>query len=157
MKATGALLCSTVLAIGGALAADQSADRAIGRQLDQLKYTYEVDADGDYKLVFDTEDGRTQLIFVRSNVETFGAHHVREIWSPAYRARGAQFPAPVANRLLEASNESKLGSWVKQGDTAMFVVKLDADASVQSLSDALDAALRTADAMERELTSEDEF
>ena len=157
MKGCMAQACWLALGLSGAALAETAADRAVGRQLDQLKYTYEVDNDGDYKLVFDTDKGRTQLVFVRSAVETFGAHHVREIWSPAYRTRTSQFPAPVANRLLEASNESKLGSWVKQGDTAMFVVKLDADASVQSLSDALDAAIRTADTMELELTSEDEF
>jgi hypothetical protein len=156
-------VCAATLSLGclltgGALAdTPEGADRAVGRHLDALDYTYEVDDDGDYKMVFDIEGGRTQLVFVRSSVETFGTHHVREIWSPAYRAPSPQFPALVANRLLEASNSSKLGSWVKQGDTAMFVVKVDADATAQVLSDAIDAATRSADEMELELTSQDEF
>ena len=132
-------------------------DKAIGRLLDSLEYPYDIDEDGDYRLLFDLDEGRTQLVFVRSSVETYGSHHVREIWSPGYKAPGPQFPALVANRLLEQSNEAKLGSWVKQGDTAMFVVKIDADASAKVLDDAIDAAIRSADAMELELTAQDEY
>lgn len=139
------------------VAAESNPDRAVGRLLDSLKYTYDIDDDGDYKLVFDTDGDRSQLVFVRSAVEKFGSHHVREIWSPGYRSSSAQFPALVANRLLEDSNSSKMGGWVKQGDTAMFVVKVDADASAEQLSDAIDAAIRSADAVELELTGKDEF
>lgn len=142
-------------ATGTAFAADP--DRAVGRLLDGLEYTYEVDEDGDYKLIFDMENDRTQLVFVRSSVETYGSHHIREIWSPGYKSPGPQFPALVGNRLLEDSNASKLGAWVKQGEMAMFVVKIDADASAQVLSDAIDAASKSADAIELELTSKDEY
>ncbi|MDR0181791.1 YbjN domain-containing protein [Lysobacter arvi] len=136
---------------------DRSADPAIARQLDSLKYQYEVDEDGDYKLAFDMDDGRSQLAFVISDVESFGDTKVREVWAPAYRSSAAQFPSEVANRLLEDSHASKLGAWVKQGDMAVFVVKLSADASQAQLSDALDFVLRTADQMEKELTGKDEF
>ena len=140
---------------GNALAGEP--DAAVGRLLDSLEYKYEVDEDGDYRLVFDMEDERTQLVFVRSSVETYGAHRVREIWSPGYKAPGPQFPALVANRLLEDANDSKLGGWVKQGDLAMFVVKIDANAKADVLSDAIDAAIKSADAIELELTSQDEY
>ncbi|RDY68093.1 YbjN domain-containing protein [Lysobacter soli] len=136
---------------------DRSADPAIARQLDALKYQYEVDDDGDYKLAFDMDNGRSQLAFVISAVESFGDMKVREVWAPAYRASGTQFPAEVANKLLEDSHASKLGAWVKQGDMAVFVVKLASDASQADLSDALDFVLRTADQMENELTGKDEF
>lgn len=40
----------------------------------------------------------------------------------------------------------------------MFVVKIDANASADQLSDAIDAAIRTADKLEQELTlGADEF
>ena len=132
-------------------------DPGIKAQLDSLEYAYEVDEDGDYRMVFDMEDERTQLVFVRSSVETYGAHRIREIWSPGYKSSGPQLPALVANRLLEDSNDSKLGSWVKQGDMAMFVVKIDADAKADVLSDAIDAAIKSADAIELELTAKDEY
>lgn len=146
--------------LGGTLAASAMAaapDPAVGRLLDSLEYNYEIDDDGDYKMVFDMEDERSQLVFVRSQVEEYGSHRVREIWSPAYRSPGPQLPVQVANRLLEDSNNAKLGGWVKQQDMAMFVVKLDAGASAEVLSDAIEAAIRSADAMELELTSKDEF
>lgn len=142
-------------AAGSTLAAEP--DAATGRLLDTLEYKYEVDEDGDYRLVFELEGDRTQMVFVRSSVETYGSHRVREIWSPGYKSATPQFPAAVANRLLEDSNESKMGSWVKQEDLAMFVVKIDADANAEQLSDAIDAASRSADAIELELTKKDDY
>ena len=134
------------------------ADATVGQQLDALGYRYNVDKDGDYQLTFELEGERSQLVYVLSGVESFGAHRIREIWAPAYRAPGAQIPAEIANRLLEESQTSKLGSWVKQGDMAVFVVKIPADASQQQLDDAIDAATRSADQMEAALTPDtDEF
>jgi len=150
-----ALLALAAAASGSAFAGEP--DRAVGRVLDTLKSKYEVDSDGDYQLVFEMDDDRTQLVFVRSTVETYGSHHVREIWSPGYKSEGPQFSALIANRLLEDSNDSKLGGWVKQGEVAMFVVKVDADASAEVISDAIDAAAKSADAIELEMTSKDEY
>lgn len=131
------------------------ADQAIGQLLDKLEYKYDVDQEGDYRLTFaldEEEDGRSQLVFVRSPLETYGSHQIREIWSPGYLSASDEFPAEVANRLLEATQESKLGAWAKQGRYAVFVVKLPADADAVALDDAVEAALRSADEMEQELT-----
>ena len=97
----------------------RSADPTIARQLDALQYKYEVDKDGDYKLTFGMDNDRSQLAFVISSLESFGEVKVREIWAPAYRAPNGAFPVDVANRLLEDSQSSKLGGWVKQGDMAV--------------------------------------
>ncbi len=130
----------------------------IAQQLDSLGYRYERDKTGDYQLTFRLDDERTQLVYVLAGVEEFGTHRIREIWAPAYRAPDGGIPADVANRLLEDSQSSKLGSWVKQGDMAVFVVKIPADASTQQLDDAIDAATRSADQMEAALTPDkDEF
>ena len=151
------------LAAGHALAApkpDAAADPVVARMLDQLGYKYEVDGDGDYKLVMSVDDDRrSQLVFVRSPVETYGSYRVREVWSPAYQSSGA-FPGPVANRLLEASNDLKLGAWVKHGGHALMVVKIDADAGAAALEQAITAAVTSADEMEKELAGDpdsDEF
>ena len=157
--AVAVLLClaaaSTVNAAEPAAPAKVQGDPAVRQLLDKLGYKYEVDDEGDYRLTFgldDDKDGRSQLVFVRSPVETFGSHKVREIWSPAYQSASDAFPADVANRLLEATQESKLGGWAKQGRYAVFVVKLAADASATELDDAVEVALRSADGMEAELT-----
>ncbi|WMJ69150.1 hypothetical protein [Stenotrophomonas sp. 24(2023)] len=164
MKRTLLPALLTALALAGTAgaattpAADKAvADKAVGRHLDTLGYTYDIDEDGDYRLVFDMEGDRSQMVYVRSAVEDFGSHTIREVWSPAYQASTRQFTAQVANRLLEDSQDAKMGGWVKQDKVAMFVVKIDANASAEQLSDAIDAAIRTADAMELELTKKDDF
>ena len=128
-------------------------DAGIKAQLAELDYQYEVDEDNDFKLVFEVgEEGRSQIVYILSAVESYGEHKVREIWSPAYESPTDDFAAPIANRLLEASNSAKLGGWVKQGRNAVFVVKIAANASKEALDDAISAASGLADEMEAELS-----
>ena len=58
----------------------------------------------------------------------------------------------MANRLLAANQDNKLGSWAKQDEYAVFVIRLPADASTEQLDDAIDAAITSADEIEAELT-----
>ena len=150
MLASGFAMC------GPLQAQDQAkspADAGIKAQLEQLDYKYEVDDDNDFKLVFKIgDDDRSQIVYIRSPVETYGEHRVREIWSPAYKSPTDDFPALIANRLLEDADTKKLGGWVKQDQYAIFVVKIPADADKEALDDALDAAMAAADEMEAELT-----
>ena len=155
------LTASSIAKAAERVPAKPQADPAVRQLLDELKYRYDVDDEGDYRLTFgmdEEDDGRSQLVFVRSPVETYGSHRVREIWSPAYLSATDEFPAKIATRLLEATQESKLGAWSKQGRYAVFVVKLAVDASASELDDAVEAALRSADEMEQELSpGKDEF
>ncbi|KRG70676.1 hypothetical protein ABB29_05210 [Pseudoxanthomonas dokdonensis] len=136
-------------------------DPTIAAQLKQLGYEYEVDQDGDYRLLMGFNDSpRSQIVFIRSATESYGKYRIREIWSYAYQSSGDALPALVANRLLEASNQLILGSWVKQGNHAVYVAKIPADARAEALGDALDAAASSADDMELELAADintDEF
>ncbi|MBD9368337.1 YbjN domain-containing protein [Xanthomonas sp. XNM01] len=147
------LACALLLALPG-LAMAAEPDHKIGKLLDGLGYEYEVDEDGDYKLVMALDEGRTQLVFVRSPVESYGQQRVREVWSPAYKSPTASFPAVVANRLLDASNQLKLGAWVKQDQHAVLVVKIPASADAKTLDEAITAAVTSADEMERELAED---
>lgn len=143
----------------GAGAVSKDGDPLVRAQLDALGYKYQVDGDGDFVLTFALDDKRSQMAYVLSRTQRFGSLKVREIWSPAYRtADGGALSATVANRLLEDGQLSKLGGWTSQDGVAVFVVKLDAGASGQSLDDAIDYAVRAADQMEAELTpDQDEF
>lgn len=129
-------------------------DAGIGRQLKALGLEYKVDDDGDYGVVFETDEAgkRSQLAYVRSTVETYGKLRIREIWSPGYRVPAEGLSGPIANRLLEASYRAKLGAWTRQGDYAVYVVQLPADAPDDVLRDALEIAVRSADEMEAELS-----
>jgi hypothetical protein len=155
MKAIAAavlLLCATTAL--SAQAAD--ADPAVAKQLKELGYEYEVDDDGDYKVLMATgdDDERSQIVYIRSHVETYGNHRVRELWSYAYQSPAEALPAVVANRLLEASNALIIGSWVKQQQSAVYVAKISASASTGELEDAIAAAAVSADAMELELATD---
>jgi hypothetical protein len=157
-----ALTCALGLALlaGSAAAKDApKADPKVKAQLDAAGVKFEVDEEGDYKMVFEMDDKRTQIVFLRAPVETFGQRRIREIWAPAYKAEGSNgIPADVANRLLDATMANKIGAWAKEGDVAVFVVKIDADATGEVLRETIEAAADTADAMENELTpGKDDF
>ncbi len=135
-------------------AAAETPDAALGKRLQALGYDVQADEDGDYQVLFGLRDHgqeRKQLTYVRSPVETFGSYRIREVWSPAYQTQGDSLPAKVANRLLEDAQSDILGGWVRQGGTAVFVVKIPADADDAALREALEAAARGADAMDAEL------
>jgi hypothetical protein len=155
-----ALTCALGLAlVAGAAAAKDApkADPKVKAQLDAAGVKFEVDEEGDYKMVFEMDDKRTQVVFLRAPVETFGERRIREIWSPAYQGSDG-IPADIANRLLDATMANKIGAWAKEGDFAVFVVKIDADATGEALRNSIEAAADTADAMEQELTpGKDDF
>lgn len=115
---------------------------------------YSIDKDGDFRVVFDVGDGRSQLAFIRSTTSRYDDLEIREILSVAYRSENDEFPPEVANALLEDSYTKKLGAWGKQGGTAAFVVRIAADADGESLRSALKATLKSADAMEQRLTGD---
>ncbi|KAA2286030.1 hypothetical protein [Arenimonas fontis] len=140
---------------GPALAAE--ADRGVQAKLDAKGTPYTIDDDGDFQIVVRIDDERTQLVWVRSVVEETNHQRVREIWSPGYQSQIDSFPASVANRLLEDSHARKLGGWVKQGNTAVYVIKIDADASADVLDESIDAAASIADELELDLVGGDQL
>jgi hypothetical protein len=153
--------CALLLCLAApAFAADTPAvaDAALGKQLQAMEIKYEVDKDGDYRMTFELEDGRTQLVYARSPVESYGSNRIREIWSPGYKYSTPELDVKVANRLLEHSGEVIMGGWTRQKSTAMFVVKVPERATPQELRDAIEAAAACADRIEKELTGgKDEF
>jgi len=133
-------------------------DARVGKALKEAGVKYSIDEDGDYKVIFDTGDGRTQLAYVRSATNEYRNFEVREIWSFGYRADGDDFPALVANTLLEDTFSKKLGAWTKSGSSAIFVVRISANADAESLFSALNLAVTSADEMEEKLTGDkDQF
>ena len=109
LSAVGFLLCAGILVAQlGSKGSD--ADPRVRETLSELDQDFTVDSDGDYKLVVDTSDGRTQLVFINSNTEMLDPFEIREIWAPAHRSDGP-FARDVANELLLDSFQKKLGAW----------------------------------------------
>lgn len=121
---------------------------------------YEVDPDGDYRVVFGFEDGRSQLAFINSSTENFVGTEIREIWSVGIRGK-EPFSAAVANSLLEKNSHYKIGGWelVHQDEEilAVFKVPLSADASESELTSALQTVAIQADEVEKEFVGSDDL
>jgi hypothetical protein len=159
MKPLLPLLAAAPLLLAATTAVAGTPDAIVQAQLTSRGIKFEVDDDGDFKMIFTVGDqGRTQIAYVRSVTAQYGTVKVREIWSPGYRSESDAFPAAVANALLVANHHSKLGAWEAQGKFAMFVVKVPADANAEQLVDAVQAAVQSADTFEATITgAKDEF
>ena len=136
----------------GQVAETPKADSRVSKALDQLELRYEIDEDGDFKLLFEVENERTQLVYIISATEDYRNLKVREIWSFAYETEGGAFPAPVANMLLEDTFDKKLGAWTKVGNRATFITRLPADADADTLYSTVMITMHVADQMEQRLT-----
>ena len=136
------------------------ADPRVARLLTEAGLSYAVDDEGDYRLSFSLDDGRSQVAWVASATARVGALEVRDLWSIAYRSTG-QVPQEVANGLLQANARQTLGAWQVQRSGEEYLVVFSAPVDVRTdaktLALALDAVMKTADAMEQALTGKDEF
>jgi len=153
------------LALGAELAQAQDtpatvADARVERLLKEVTAEYSVDADGDFRLVYDIGGGRSQIVWIPSGTSDFGALEIRQIWSIAHRSRGP-LPADLANRLLDRNGAVILGAWLTEqaGDEVgvIFAVQVAAETDALALRSAIHAVATTADAMEKDLTGGDDF
>lgn len=132
-------------------------DAFIVTQLEELGYEYEMDTDGNFRLLFDLDDERSQLVWIRNR--TYESHGIamRDVWSFALRLRGKYASVKLADRLLRDSLDSIMGGWMRDGDYIAYLVKLPADATVEQLDAALGEAIDKADALELKETQADEY
>ncbi len=135
-------------------------DPRVEKALKKLGLKYEVDKDGDFKLVFSVEDDRTQVVFINSTTETLGKMEIREIWSPT--AKFSSTPPPALSlALLEKNSTFKIGSYQykKSGSTyyLVFSVHLSAEAPAEELGSIVAAVAKTADATEKEIMESDDY
>ncbi len=155
-----AVLCAAYPAwaqLGGS-GGEAKADARVRKALEALEIKYEIDSDGDFRVLFEMGEGRSQLAIVRSMTTEYRNLEVREIWSVGYKSEGEKFPADVANALLEDTFPKKLGAWAKMDNLAIFVVKFAADCDNETLLSCLKLALEAADTMEEKFTGDkDEF
>jgi hypothetical protein len=140
---------------------DKEGDPRVARALDALDINYQIDSDGDFKIGFELEDGRTQEGFIRSQTYEFMDLELREIFSVGLSSRGS-FDARTANLLLQENEDKKIGAWSVISDRednhlAIYTVKIAADLDGKELVGAIFAVLNTADDMEKRLSGRDDF
>ncbi len=128
-------------------------DASVAQRLEREGINFEVDSDGDYKLVYNyKQEGRTQVVFVAGKTETVSGLAVREIFSPAGRVSADGITGSKALELLEGSSKIKLGSWEIRGDVLYLVAKVLDSATSQELASIINVTAGTADDMEIELS-----
>jgi hypothetical protein len=155
----GAMISYTARAqIGGKKG--PSYDRRAQQALDAIDKKYEIDDDGDFRIIDAYDDGRSQIIYVNSATEMFGDVEVREVWGPIMVIK-EDLSADVANNLLRASDRTKIGGWVLQqvadGEAVAFKAKIAADADPKVLGNVILVVGVTADEKEKELVGTDDF
>ena len=158
----GALFLVVLAAATPALADTQGStpDPRVEKLLQDAALTYSIDEDGDFRLNYDLPDGRSQRVWVASRTSRLQTVEVRDVWSVSYRSVG-QVSSELANQLLLDNAAQTLGGWQIQRSAdeylIVFSAQLAADTAVSTLVETIDAVLRVADGLERQLTGGDGF
>lgn len=160
MKTKLLLTLACLLAANFIFADSSDYDHRVKRALIDQDIKYEIDDDGDFKVIYTLDDDRTQLAWIFSETEKYRTTEVREVRSLAYIS---EYPLSSSKLLwlLKNSNMQKIGGWVVEelddGFLVVFVVKLDADASSSELEDAIRCAVTEADDLEAEWDGGDDY
>jgi hypothetical protein len=136
-------------------------DPRVKRMLDALELRYSIDQDGDFKIIIEFQDGRSQVAYINSATQSIDDFELREIWSVAYISEG-YLDIDTANTLLLKNHELKIGSWrliPAGGNTylAAFCVQIAANCDPNSFTKTLSIVLQVADTMEEKLTGADDL
>lgn len=137
--------------------APEPPDPAIVEQLTELGYEYEMDEEGDFRLLFDMGEERSQFVWIRNRTYSADGVAMRDVWSYALELPGKYVSVKLASRLLLESWEGIMGGWARDGEYVVYMVKLPADAAAAKLDAAIGEAIRAADALEKERRFEDDF
>jgi hypothetical protein len=128
-------------------------DAAVEKRLAALELQYDIDSDGDYKILFGYPDeDRSQVVFVSGATQTVNDINIREFFAPAAFVVDDNINGTKALMLLENSSGNKIGSWEIRGDVLYFVAKIAEPLSAADLGTVMETVAATADDMEIELT-----
>jgi hypothetical protein len=136
-----------------------SGDASVAAKLDARGISHEVDADGDYKVVYSWQkENRTQLVFIGGRAEQAGALRIREVFAPVARLGAQGMDAEVAATLLRDNRRKILGHWAADDAHLYYVIQVPDGIDAVGLETAIEFAAEIADDKEIELTgSKDEF
>lgn len=154
-----AIVLAAIAALACAPGNARAADAAIESLLKQADTPYEIDKDGDYKVVIEwNKEKRSQLVYVGGTPETFADMPVYDVFAPALAAGEDGLSAEEANALLKASGNLKLGAWELRGDGAYYAIKVPAGKlSAEQFDKILSLAAETADDYELEHSDSDDL
>lgn len=157
-------LCATSFAQLGEIGADESTSSSKGdvrvrRALESAGVKYTVDSDGDYRVHWTLENGRTHVVFVNSNTTRLGSMELRKVWALAFAAD--EVSANNLRALLELNAKYKVGGWCMVKRDNKYVVSFDitvaANCAGQALRTFTQIVASTADEIENTVTKADQF
>lgn len=133
-------------------------DNRVKKILDASEAVYEIDEDGDFKVLIAFDNDRSQIAYINSSCENLDNLEIREVWSIAYIADG-RIPEEVLRVMLKQNQSMILGAWrlveLPGSDFAIFAVQIDADADQDSLRTALQTVTTVADEFEKAIVGTD--
>ena len=136
-----------------------SVDARVEAVLKESKLAYAMDG-GDFRLKYDLDEGRSQLVWVASGTRKLDQLEIRDVWSVVYRSKG-EVPADMAIHLLKENARMILGAWqVNQGKDEYLIVfsaPVEAAAGAAKLAEVIEVVTLSADRIEQELTGKDEY
>ena len=134
-------------------------DPRVQSALEAAKLAYIVD-EGDFRLTYDVDGGRSQLVWVASGTAKLDQLEIRDVWSVASRGRGEP-PAELAAYLLKENARMILGAWQVNQNAEEYLVVFSAPvvatADAATLQEVIEVVMLSADRIEKELTGRDEF
>ena len=130
-----------------------AADPALEALLKAANIPFEVDGDGDYKIVYDwSKEKRSQLVYVAGTAEELSGVKLYKIFSPAKVMDEAGIDPALAKRLLGENSQYKFGAWEVAGKTLYFRGNVQAGMPAAQFETLVSVIAGTADDMELELT-----
>lgn len=136
-------------------------DVRVQKALDKLESKYEIDGDGNFKLMANFENGRSQIGFITSETNASAFGEVRKVWSPALELY-EELPGQIANFVLGRNMKSNIGNWalkkMKNG-TSLLIFSTDVPVEIDPdvLANYMYAVFEEADTLEELVTNEDKL
>jgi hypothetical protein len=139
--------------------APRDADPRVQAALEAAKLAYIVD-EGDFRLKYDVDGGRSQLVWVASGTARLDQLEIRDVWSVASRGKGEPLPE-LAAYLLKENARMILGAWQINQNAEEYLVVFSAPvvatADAATLQEVIEVVMLSADRIEKELTGKDDF
>lgn len=162
MKRIIVILAILKLIIGSATAqiGESTYDYRVRNQLNELGLKYEITSSGDFRVIFNMGNGRTQLVVIYSKTYYYESMEIREITSIAAKVKyKSDFVQTLLFQLLEKNFSYKLGSWQMHGGESpyilQFAVRISANSPANILEECIKLATKEADRVEEIITEED--
>jgi len=122
--------------------------------LDATQLYHRIDEDGDARIIFPLESGRTQTAWITRNVDAIGEYAFRYVMSFVADAGEVAGNFALMSSLLEQVSAKKGGGLVTRGSMLLYRMPVSTQASPESLAGAVALAAGIADELETAITGE---